>query len=110
MDNGIENRKSKIEFDNEDEMRIDYGSDEKTFTFKTIRLKIVKKWKLEGKRKQKTTIFEQTLNPFNLNLLGNVKTTEEIKDELMARSVQWELDNCKKEEKYELKRLFDTYF
>lgn len=41
------------------------------------------------KKVQRTKIFEQTLNPYNRDSEGNVKTEQQIRSELSSRRTEW---------------------
>lgn len=60
-----------------------------TRTFEEVKTKRTKVWKENGKRRQKTKTFSQTLNPFNKNAEGNIKTREEILVEINAEADAW---------------------
>ena len=47
------------------------------------------KWKENGKGRQKTKTFSQTLNPWNKNKNGDPKTRQEIYAELYAQKDAW---------------------
>lgn len=54
--------------------------------FSRVYIKALKRWKENGKPRQKTRVFEQTINPFNKNADGSVKTYDDImKENLQAR-------------------------
>lgn len=59
--------------------------------FDEVRVTGVKKWKdpVTGRPRQQTRVFAQTVNPFNKNAQGQVKTREEIKDELRSERDAW---------------------
>lgn len=42
-----------------------------------------------GKTRERTKLFYQTLNPFNRNVAGNVKTAGEIRTELIDEIAAW---------------------
>lgn len=59
--------------------------------FNEISVKVVKRWTDEnGKKRQKTKKFYQTINPYNRNTEGSVKTREEIWAEIMKESEDWQ--------------------
>lgn len=59
-------------------------------TFETVSIgKFTHKWTENGKRRQKTEEFYQTLNPWNKNKNGDLKTREEIYAELYAKKDAW---------------------
>lgn len=58
--------------------------------FKEISIKGKKSWIDEnGKRRQKTKKFFQTINPFNRNDDGTVKTEKQILSELVKMRNEW---------------------
>jgi hypothetical protein len=61
-----------------------------TIFFKEISIKGVKIWKdSNGKRRQKTKTFSQTINPYNVDADGYAKSGEQIYKELMAKRQKW---------------------
>ena len=67
------------------------------FTFEEVSLKATYRWADEdGKRRQKTKRFMQTLNPFNKNADGTLKTRSQIMAELSAQRDSW-LRDCNQE-------------
>ena len=59
-------------------------------TFEKVLVKSTKYWKDEhGKPRQKTKEFFQTVNPFNKNADGTVKSREEIRGEIVAERNAW---------------------
>lgn len=59
-------------------------------TFKEIKVTGTRRWKDEsGKRRQETKTFSQTVNPFNKNSKGEVKSPEEIWKEINEKLKQW---------------------
>lgn len=58
-------------------------------TFDKVSIKGVKRWTENGKRRQQTKEFMHTLNPFNKNADGTVKTREQIMLELLAERDAW---------------------
>ncbi len=59
-------------------------------TFDKVSIKGTKYWKDEnGKRHQKTKEFYQTINPFNKNPDGTVKTRQQIRSEIVAERNAW---------------------
>lgn len=59
-------------------------------SYKAIEIKATKKWTDEnGKKRQKTKTFYQTLNPFNKNSDGTVKSREQILIEIEAEKESW---------------------
>lgn len=58
--------------------------------FNEVRLKATKRWTdASGKKRQKTETFCQTINPFNRNAAGQVKSRDEIMAELKAQRDAW---------------------
>lgn len=58
--------------------------------FEKVSVKGVKQWTdAEGKRRQKTMHFMQTINPYNKNADGSVKTYYQIKEELKKERAAW---------------------
>lgn len=58
-------------------------------TFQQIKVCGVRRWTENGKRRQETKVFMQTINPFNKNADGLVKTSAEIIDELRIERDKW---------------------
>lgn len=76
------------------------------YTFEKISIKKTKKWIDEnGKKRQKTKEFFQTLNPFNKNSKGQVKTRHEIAKEIKERADEWfkNTEPCQVKPKTEVK-------
>ncbi|RKR53189.1 hypothetical protein C7387_4329 [Yokenella regensburgei] len=48
-----------------------------------------------GKQCKRREKFSQTLNPFNKNKDGSVKTYQEIKKEVQQRAIDWRLGSLK---------------
>jgi len=59
------------------------------YTFQEVAVKGVKRWTEDGKRKQKTKRFFQTINPFNKNKSGQQKGRSEIMKEILAEREEW---------------------
>lgn len=58
--------------------------------FEEVSVKATKKWiDKNGKRRQKTKRFYQTVNPFNTNPDGMVKTRDQIQREIIERRDKW---------------------
>ena len=58
--------------------------------FDQVKLKATKRWKdADGRKRQETRTFMQTLNPFNKNIAGQVKSRAEIQDELLKERRDW---------------------
>jgi len=60
-----------------------------TIRFQEVRLKAVRRWKENGKQRQETKVFMQTINPFNKNAAGEIKQLDEIMVELKAERDAW---------------------
>ncbi len=61
-----------------------------TYRFEELKLSATRRWKDEnGKRRQETKQFSQTLNPYNKNKDGMVKSRSEIWAELHAARTAW---------------------
>lgn len=60
--------------------------------FEQVKLRGIRKWidPETGKRRQKTRWFCQTVNPFNKNPDGTVKTRTDIFRELQQKRHDWE--------------------
>lgn len=63
----------------------------RSFMFEEISVKGTRKWKdpETGKQRQQTKKFAQTLNPFNKNPDGTIKTRYDIVREITARRNEW---------------------
>ena len=59
------------------------------YNFQEVSVKGVKRWVEDGKKKQKTKKFCQTLNPYNINSDGSVKTRSEIIKEITEEKNNW---------------------
>jgi hypothetical protein len=57
--------------------------------FQEVTLKATRRWTEEGRKRQQTRTFMQTINPFNLDREGRPKTREQIMDELHAEAETW---------------------
>ena len=57
--------------------------------FQQVKLKGVRRWTENGKRRQETQEFMQTINPFNKGEDGLPKTREQILTELQAERSEW---------------------
>ena len=67
-----------------------------TYKFEEIKTKRTKRWTDEdGKKRQKTKTFSQTLNPFNKNKNGTLKTRQQIWDEINIEADKWLSKNTK---------------
>jgi hypothetical protein len=60
-----------------------------TIKFTRVQLRGVRRWTENGKRRQQTKVFEQTINPFNKNTAGFPKSRSEIIAELQAERTAW---------------------
>jgi hypothetical protein len=62
-----------------------------THTFQEVAVRVAKQGKCEicGKRVKRSTTFRQTLNPWNINANGDVKTETEIYAELRGIANEW---------------------
>lgn len=58
-------------------------------TFDEIKVTAKRVWTENGKRRQQTKTFMQTVNPFNKNADGTRKTREQIYAELMNERKEW---------------------
>jgi hypothetical protein len=58
-------------------------------TFDKVSIKAKRVWRENGKRRQETREFWQTINPFNKNDDGTRKTREQIMAELHAERLAW---------------------
>lgn len=60
------------------------------YTFNEVAIKATRKWiDADGKKRQQTRKFLQTLNPFNRNAKGDPKSRDEIMTELIAERDAW---------------------
>ena len=66
-----------------------------TIRFQEVKIRAVRRWTENGKRKQETKVFMQTVNPFNKNAAGFVKTSSEIVEELRAERDAWMATHAK---------------
>ena len=57
--------------------------------FQEIKVRGVRHWTDNGKHRQETKVFMQTVNPFNKNAEGVPKAAEEIVVELKAERDAW---------------------
>jgi hypothetical protein len=60
-----------------------------TITFTEVVVMATYRWNENGKKRQKTKKFYQTISPFNKNLNGEIKTIDEIYLELYAERDAW---------------------
>ena len=59
-------------------------------TFQEVKVSATHRWTDEnGKKRQKTRSFAQTINPFNRNDDGTVKTYTQIMDEITKERDEW---------------------
>ncbi len=59
------------------------------YRFEQVTLKGTRRWTENGRKRQETQTFMQTINPFNKNAAGEVKGYAEILAELMAERTEW---------------------
>ena len=60
------------------------------YTFEEVSIQHTHRWVDEnGKKRQKTQKFYQTLNPFNKDAEGNIKTRQQIYAELVIERDKW---------------------
>lgn len=57
--------------------------------FEEVSIKGKRRWKENGKWRQETKEFMQTINPFNKNAAGVVKSRAGILEELLAERRAW---------------------
>lgn len=61
--------------------------------FQEVKVKATRRWTdAQGKKRQQTRTFMQTVNPFNKNANGTPKSREEIMVELRAERDGWLLE------------------
>ena len=60
-----------------------------TIRFQEVKLKATKRWRENGKQRQETKVFMQTINPFNKDADGMPKTREQILAELYHERAEW---------------------
>ena len=60
-----------------------------TVRFEVVSIKATRRWIENGRKRQETKTFMQTVNPYNLNAAGLVKTRGEIEGELLAERKEW---------------------
>lgn len=58
-------------------------------TFDVVSVRATRIWRENGRRRQQTREFMQTLNPFNKDDDGNVKTRQQILVEINAARATW---------------------
>lgn len=68
-----------------------------TYNFEEVSIQHTKRWTDQetGKKRQKTKKFYMTLNPFNKNEDGSVRTRQEIYRELVKQRDAWILEEQK---------------
>jgi len=60
------------------------------YRFEEVKLKATHRWvDADGRKRQKTQTFMQTINPFNKDANGNVKDRAQIVRELDAERLAW---------------------
>lgn len=59
------------------------------YVFDEVAVKATRYYFVDGKRRQETKKFFQTVNPFNKNADGSLKTREQIYDEVRAERDAW---------------------
>ena len=59
------------------------------YNFEKVSVKAVRRWVENGKKRQQTKEFYQTLNPYNVNADGSVKTKSEIFTEITKEKNDW---------------------
>jgi hypothetical protein len=64
------------------------------YTFAQVKLKATKRWVHNGRKRQETRTFMQTINPYNKNEYGNPKHHDEIMVELIAERNKWLAEKC----------------
>lgn len=57
--------------------------------FREVSIKATRKWKENGKRKQETKTFFQTMNPFNKMPDGTLKCYDQIMKEILEARDKW---------------------
>lgn len=59
-------------------------------SFDEVSVRGTRRWKdADGKRHQQTRKFYQTINPFNKNADGSLKTREQIQHEISVQCAAW---------------------
>lgn len=59
------------------------------YRFEQVTLKGIRRWTENGRKRQETQTFMQTVNPFNKNAAGEVKSRAEILAELITERKAW---------------------
>lgn len=57
--------------------------------YEEVSIKATKRWEEEGKKRQKTRTFSQTINPFNKDNDGNIKGRDQIMKEISKEAEKW---------------------
>jgi len=60
-----------------------------TLRFEEVKVTGRRYWKENGRKRQETKVFFQTLNPFNKNTEGFPKSRQQIMAELTAERAAW---------------------
>lgn len=60
-----------------------------TIRFQEVKIRGVRRWIENGKRRQETKVFMQTINPFNKGADSFPKTREQILTELRLERAEW---------------------
>lgn len=69
----------------------------RNITFEKVGIKATRRWRdKDGKKRQETKEFWQTISPFNKNTDGEPKTREEILVELREERNKWEIEEAAK--------------
>ena len=63
-------------------------------TFEKVSVKGVRRWTENGRKRQETREFYQTVNPFNKNPDGSVKTKEQIREQILEERNKWLTGGC----------------
>lgn len=58
-------------------------------TFNEVAVKATRRWVEDGKKRQQTRKFFQTINPFNKGADGRVKDRDQIMREITAKRDAW---------------------
>jgi hypothetical protein len=61
-------------------------------TFQEVSYTAIKFVRENGKRRRKQKTFTHTINPFNKNKYGEVKTYKEVYADVRAEAKKWELE------------------
>lgn len=59
------------------------------YTFEEVSITGTRRWTENGKKRQQTKTFMQTINPYNRNTDGSCKTREQINVEIRAELNAW---------------------